>query len=107
MLMNEDYKEANIPMLPTIVGFRKTQIMILTHTIILISITLILTVVSSNLGLIYLSGAIILGILYINITIRLMRNYSTKRNLGLYKFSLLYLFLLCFIIIIDSSNLIG
>ena len=107
MLMNEDYKEANITMLRSIVGFRKTQIMILTHTIILISITLILTVVSSNLGLIYFSGAIILGILYINLTIRLMRNYSTKRNLGLYKFSLLYLFLLCFIIIIDSSNLIG
>ena len=71
---------AKATMLPTIVGFQKTQIMILTHTIILISLTLILTIVSSNLGLIYLSGTIILGALYMNLTIRLMKNYSTTQD---------------------------
>ena len=107
MLMNEDYKEAKIPMLPTIIGFRKTQIMILTHTIILIALTLALTIVSSNLGIIYLLGSIILGVMYLNYTIRLIVKYTTKKNLGLYKFSLLYLFLICMTIIIDSSNIIG
>ena len=107
MLMNEDYKEAKIPMLPTIIGFQKTQIFILTHTIILISLTLILTIVTPNLGMIYLIASFILGVLYLYKTVKLIFKYTSKINLSLYKFSLLYLFLLCLMIIVDSSNLVG
>tara|TARA_B110000438_G_scaffold57040_1_gene57108 strand:- start:1204 stop:2064 length:861 start_codon:yes stop_codon:yes gene_type:complete len=102
MLMKDDYSEANIPMLPSVVGIDATFKPMMLHTITLVLLSLTMSLVNSKLGILYLVTSGILGIYYIYATIKLSRNYNRKNNLGVYKFSLLYMMGLSIIIMIDS-----
>ena len=102
MLMKDDYSEANIPMLPSVVGIDATFKPMMLHTITLVLLSLTMSLVNSKLGILYLVTSGILGIYYIYATINLSRNYNRKNNLGVYKFSLLYMMGLSIIIMIDS-----
>jgi len=102
MLMKDDYSEANIPMLPSVVGIDATFRPMMLHTITLIVLTLTMSLVNTKLGIIYLISSSLLGGYYIYITLKLSHDYSRKNNLSVYKFSLLYMMSLSIIIIIDS-----
>ena len=95
----EEYAKAEIPMLPVTHGVDFTKIQILLYTILLFIVTLMPFIVQMS-GLIYLSGAIALGIGFLYYSIRLFRaeqpNVIAMKTFGysIYYLSLLFAFLL-------------
>ena len=102
MLMKDDYSNAKIPMLPSVVGIDATFKPMMLHTITLVLLTLTMALINEKLGLIYLISCSIIGAYYIYITFKISKDYTKEENLKVYKFSLLYMMLFSFIVIIDS-----
>ncbi|CAD7840853.1 MAG: Heme O synthase, protoheme IX farnesyltransferase, COX10-CtaB [Olavius algarvensis Gamma 3 endosymbiont] len=95
----EEYAKADIPMLPVTHGVMFTKIQILLYTILLVIVTLMPFIVQMS-GLIYLSGAIALGIGFLYYAIKLYRedqpNVIAMKTFGysIFYLSLLFAFLL-------------
>ena len=95
----EEYAKADIPMLPVTHGVDFTKIQILLYTILLFVVTLMPFVFQMS-GLIYLAGAISLGIGFMYYAIKLYRdkepNVIAMKTFGysIYYLSLLFAFLL-------------
>ncbi|MEM7563032.1 MAG: heme o synthase [Pseudomonadota bacterium] len=91
----EEYAKADIPMLPVTHGVYFTKIQILLYTILLFLVTLMPFIVQMS-GLIYLSGAIALGIGFLYYAIRLYReeqpNAIAMKTFGYSIFYLSWLF---------------
>ena len=102
MLMKDDYSNAKIPMLPSVVGIDATFKPMMLHTITLVLLTLTMALINEKLGLIYLISCSIIGAYYIYITFKISKDYTKEENLKVYKFSLLYMMLFSFIVIVDS-----
>ncbi|NDC44235.1 MAG: protoheme IX farnesyltransferase [Proteobacteria bacterium] len=102
---SEDYKKAKIPMLPVVSGVDFTKKNIFAYALILFPIT-ILPFYFNFAGLVYLVPTIILGALYIFLTFKLL-NANTKKDIGkfskkIFAFSILYLFLIFTLLLIES-----
>jgi protoheme IX farnesyltransferase len=102
LLLKDDYARANVPMLPVVKGERHTSKAILIYTLVLVASTILLYT-SGGLGFIYLTTAVILGILFILEATRLFFKITHYRTRRLFQFSLLYLALLFVAIIVDTS----
>ena len=102
MLMKDDYSEAEIPMLPSVVGIEATFKPMTLHTITLILLTLVMTFINNKLGYIYFLSCTVIGIYYLYLTYKLYKDYDRENNLKIYKFSLLYMMLFSVIVITDS-----
>ena len=97
---NEDYKKANIPMLPVVLGKEKTITSIIKYSYFLFFVSL--TPYIFNLaGKIYLFSATLLSIIFIYLSHSLKR-YDVKKAKNLFKFSIFYLFILYLAAIVDS-----
>ena len=100
LLLKNDYAEANIPMLPVVAGVTSTKIHILLYTILLIALTSLFFVLPT-VGWFYLYSALILGMIYLVLSIYINIS-SSKRVIVLgYIYSMLYLALLFLAMIID------
>lgn len=99
---NNDYKKANIPMLPVIKGIRFTVINILIYSILLITSTYLILMFSNKLGIIYIISSSLSNIYFLFLSLKLIKDPSEKNSMGLFKYSILYLFLIFLAIIIDS-----
>ena len=100
--MKDDYSNAKIPMLPSVVGIDATFKPMMLHTITLVLLTLTMALINEKLGLIYLISCSIIGVYYIYITFKISKEYTKEENLKVYKFSLIYMMLFSFIVIADS-----
>jgi len=95
----EEYAKADIPMLPVTHGVMFTKIQILLYTILLVIVTMMPFIVQMS-GLIYLAGAIALGIGFLYYAIKLYRddqpNIIAMKTFGysIFYLSLLFAFLL-------------
>lgn len=96
----EDYKKANVPMLPITHGIAYTCLHILLYTILLLIVTLLPYLVGMS-GLIYLIGATILGGFFLYWAIKLYRDQNPNTALKTFKFSIYYLMLLFFVLMFD------
>ena len=102
---SEDYKKAKIPMLPVIAGIDFTKKNIFAYALILFPIT-IFPFYFNFAGLVYLVPTIILGVFYIFLTFKLL-NANNKKDIGkfskkIFAFSILYLFLIFTLLLIES-----
>lgn len=102
---SEDYKKAKIPMLPVVSGVDFTKKNIFAYALILFPIT-ILPFYFNFAGLVYLVPTIILGAFYIFLTLKLL-NANNKKDIGkfskkIFAFSILYLFLIFTLLLIES-----
>lgn len=97
----EEYAKADIPMLPVTHGVDFTKIQILLYTILLFVVTMMPFIVQMS-GLIYLSGAVALGIGFLYHAIRLYRadqpNVIAMKTFG---YSIFYLSLLFAFLLVD------
>ena len=97
----EEYAKAEIPMLPVTHGVDFTKIQILLYTILLFIVTLMPFLVQMS-GLIYLSGAIALGIGFLYYAIKLYRdpepNVIAMKTFG---YSIFYLSVLFAFLLVD------
>lgn len=90
---NEDYRRANVPMLPVVSGCDTTKNHILFYSIALILLTL-LPVLLGDLGLFYGGVAFLLGLIFIRFGLKLKGSSDPKAGIHLFFFSIVYLFLL-------------
>jgi protoheme IX farnesyltransferase len=107
-LMTEtDYARANVPMLPNVRGVEHTKIQIFVYTLILVAMSLALTPLGV-MGLWYFVPAAILGAIFIVDAWKLLKSPVTEKRATpqslarvLFKYSLLYLALMCAAMVLD------
>ena len=96
----EDYKKADIPMLPVTHGKDFTRLHIFLYSILLFCITLFPYILELS-GFIYLTGTVFIGLKFIIDSYVLMITKSDKRAIDLFKYSISYLALLFALLLID------
>ncbi len=102
LLIQKDYEQARIPMLPVVAGRKHTVQNIFLYSLVLVALTLVFAV-TSTVGWIYLSVAAPLGAIFIVMAWQLMRLEATRQARKLYLYSILYLALLFVAMIVDST----
>ncbi len=100
LIRQKDYANAGVPMLPVVAGDDETKRQIVLYSVQMIALTLLLTPFGM-LGLPYLLMALVLGGQFLRLGVRLYRVGTTAAAWSLYKFSLLYLFLLFVAMMVD------
>ena len=93
ILLREHYARAEVPMLPVVRGESVTLRRIVAYTVVLVAATIV-PVVTGTFGALYLVAALLLGGLFLALSVRLLRAPSRKGAAGLFHYSLLYLALL-------------
>ena len=96
----DDYKAANVPMLPVVATFRRTALEILVYTVVLVGVSLLLAVVA-HLGVIYVVAASLLGAVFVAMSIRLWMQATPKAAMRLFSYSITYLTLLFVFMAVD------
>mgnify|MGYP000202667710 CR=1 FL=1 len=96
----EEYASVGIPMLPVTHGERFTKLHILLYTLILIVIT-VFPYLTGMSGVIYLASAMLLGLRFLQWSIRMIRNSHKDAAISTFKFSISYLMLLFVALIVD------
>lgn len=102
LMRKEDYARAKIPMLPVVAGEENTRLQIVLYTGVMLVATLVL-VPLRMMGWLYLVAAILLNVKFLWDALKLYRQPSNKVALSLYKYSLLYLFLLFAAMAVDRA----
>lgn len=85
----DDYRAANVPMLPAVVPFEHAVRQMIGHTVALVACTLVLVPVA-DLGLLYTVAAVVLGVIFIAATIWLGRNPTASASMRVFGYSITY-----------------
>jgi len=96
----EDYARAEIPMLPVTHGDRYTRQHILLYTVLLLVVSL-LPFATHMFGPLYLAGALVLGAGFLYWAIATLLNRNPKAPLQTFWYSIIYLFALFIIMLVD------
>ncbi len=96
----EEYAKANVPMLPVTHGVAHTKLQILLYTILLVAVTVVPFFIKMS-GLIYLSGALALGIGFLWHATKLYRQEGDEHAGPTFGFSIFYLSLLFGFLLLD------
>ena len=100
----DEYAKTDLPMLPITHGIEFTKLSIVLYTI-LTFIASILPYITGMSGWIYLTGAIILGLLFLIDTIKLYYHPEKKYGMQTFKHSIIYLFAIFVLLIIDHYTI--
>ena len=101
LVKNEDYTRAGIPMLPVVIGPEKTINQILAYSIVMAPFA-VLPAFIGMASMAYGIVASILGAGFLFYAIRLKQNGSDQNAMALFKYSILYLFLIFMALGIDA-----
>ena len=103
LMIKDDYAEVEIPMLPVIAGEESTVKQIWIYTWLTIPFTLLLIYPCGSLGIIYAAIAIYLNFIFLRKAWQLKQAPTDKQLArSLFKYSILYMMLLCTAMVIDS-----
>lgn len=107
-LMTEtDYERAGVPMLPNVLGARRTKIEIFIYTLVLVAGSLALYFPLHVMGPLYAVAAGVLGAVFIRDSVRLLRSPDAREGLQrqaartAFLYSLFYLAAICAFMVID------
>jgi len=102
----DDYKKANIPMMPLTNGIEKTKIYIFIYSLLMLPVIILPYAINFS-GLIYLIPAMMLTIYYNFICYDLYKHkknkFVLKKAKKVFGYSILYLFLIFVLFLIDNS----
>jgi heme o synthase len=96
----EEYKHADIPMLPVTHGIAFTKLSVLLYTILLLVVSVLPFLVGMS-GWFYLIGAALLGIRFLQWAITLYRTEEPVIAMRTFRFSIVYLMVLFIFLLID------
>jgi heme o synthase len=85
----DDYRAANVPMLPAVVPFKNAVRHMIGHTLAMVACTLILIPVA-DLGLIYSVAAAVLGAIFIGATLWLGNHPTASASMRVFGYSITY-----------------
>ena len=102
---SEDYKKANIPMLPLTNGVESTKVNIFVYSLIMLPV-IIFPYVINFVGLVFLIPSLLLTIYYNYLCFDLYKfkknKFSAKKAKSIFGYSILYLFLVFVLFLIDK-----
>jgi protoheme IX farnesyltransferase len=101
MNYRSDYERAGVPMLPVVAGREETRWHILGHSLLLVTVSLLLPLTGAA-GLIYLACAAVLGAGFLYFVARLWLDPTSRACAALFRYSLLYLALLFAAMAVDG-----
>lgn len=104
---NEDYKRANIPMLPVIAGKLVTKRHMVVYTLLLTATTIAIPFVSVSLNGFSLASAIILSGAFIWHSVKVLRSDNDKIAMGMFGYSIVYLFVYFAALLADQFVIYG
>jgi protoheme IX farnesyltransferase len=96
----EDYKRAEIPMLPVTHGIAFTKLAILLYTFLLVASSLFPFIAGMN-GWIYLAGALLLGLRFVYWSWRLKKSSDPIIAMKTFRYSITYLMVLFLVMLMD------
>jgi len=96
----QEYKDANIPMMPVTHGIPFTKLNILLYTLLMIAVTYLAFAIDI-FGLIYLIGITFLNAGFLYHVIRLYRSTDLKPALQTFHYSIIYLGILFLVMLVD------
>lgn len=96
----DEYAKAEIPMLPVTHGLEFTKTSVLLYTILLL-LTALLPYLTGMSGLIYLAGSTVLGGIFLLYALKLKFRNDPKVPMKTFGYSITYLFLLFFVLLLD------
>lgn len=103
LMLDRDYTEAGVPMLPVIYGEAATRLQVMLWTIVMAGVTL-LPYAAGVAGLVYLVSAVVLGGVFLWASVRLWQG-DTRRHWAavIFHYSLIYLALIFVAIAVDAT----
>ncbi len=96
----EDYKQAEIPMLPVTHGIQHTKLNVLLYTILLWVVSVLPFLVGMS-GWFYLAGAMVIGARFMYWAIALYRTTEARVAMQTFRFSIVYLMVLFVLLLVD------
>ena len=96
----DEYKNAQIPMLPVTHGIAFTKLSVYLYTILLIVVSVLPFIIGMS-GLLYLVGALGLGLRFLMWSYRLYRSENATLAMQTFRFSIIYLMLLFVFLLVD------
>ncbi len=97
-----DYAKAGVPMLPVVAGRAATKRQILLYTVLLLPLTVLPSFLGMA-GLLYGIGVSVLGVCFLLLALKVLYSRDSRAPRQLFAYSILYLFLLFGLLIIDRS----
>jgi heme o synthase len=105
LMIKDDYAQVGVPMLPVVEGEETTVKQIWIYTLLLVPFTLLLIYPLGSTGIIYGVFALGLGGVFIHKAWKLKQSFKDKQLArSMFKYSILYMMLLCTGIVIDSLS---
>lgn len=103
LMIRDDYAKVGIPMLPVVEGEVPTTRQIWIYTLITVAATLLLVYPLGASGMVYSIFAVVLGGIFVKKAWHLLQSPQDKQLArSLFKYSILYMMLLCTGIVVDS-----
>ncbi len=102
VLLERDYAEVGVPMLPVVRGLEKTAEQVLWWSLVMVGVSL-LPVVAGISGVVYLVTALVLGGLFTASAVQLQRRPERKTAASTFHYSMLYLALLFVGLAVDAA----
>ena len=96
----DDYAKVDIPMLPVTHGIEFTRVQIVLYTVLLLIVSVFPWLIGMS-GLVYLIGAVLLGVMFLYHTIRMFDNKLEKQPIKTFVFSIQYLMWLFAFMLVD------
>jgi protoheme IX farnesyltransferase len=100
LMTNTDYEKAGVPMLPSVRGVEWTKREIFAYSAVMVGVSLLLTPLGV-LGLWYFVPATVLGAIFMFDAWKLLRGNVKLQARALFKYSLVYLALMCAAMVLD------
>ncbi len=100
LTVETDYEKARVPMLPNVSGEERTKREIVYYSLLLVVASLVLYPLHV-MGPIYFGAASVLGAIFLIEAVRTWKDASNVWARKLFRFSLLYLALMCAVMVID------
>ncbi len=89
----DDYRAANVPMLPAVAPFRRTATSIVAYTVALVAVSFVVAAVG-HLGVVYVASAAVLGAIFLVLVVQLRARATPKAAMRVFGYSITYLTLL-------------
>ncbi len=102
----DDYKKANIPMLPVVNGIVETKKQMIFYTLLLLPVA-VAPYLMGFAGIIYGITAVILSLLFIAAAIRVWFDKGDKQAKRMFAYSILYLFTIFGVMIADNISILN
>ncbi len=102
LMIRKDYTEAGVPMLPVVYGEQATRLQVLLWTLVMLGTTLL--PYAAGAGVLYLVGALVLGLPFLWMAVQLWRGDDRRAWAAItFHYSLLYLALLFVVVAVDAA----